>query len=118
MNNQEVFVKVAVHLLTQNLKSRETPWGGPCRYRGYDNTKCAVGCLIPDELYSTDMEGKGVTGLSFQYPYLGLSEHVELLDSLQKMHDFFEPHEWMRELRSIADKHNLNPGILNSFPYF
>lgn len=31
--------------------------GGGCEYRTDDNRKCAVGCLIPDNLYAPQIEG-------------------------------------------------------------
>ncbi len=31
-----------------------------CRYRTEEGAKCAVGCLIPDELYSPALEGSGI----------------------------------------------------------
>lgn len=52
---QEVFNKVVRHLLTQKQKARV---GTTCMYKTPEGLKCAVGCLIPDELYSQDIEGK------------------------------------------------------------
>jgi len=36
---------------------------GYCRYRHKDGAKCAVGCHIPDELYTPEFEHKGLDGL-------------------------------------------------------
>ena len=57
MNKREIFDKVRDHLLAQNAKSLTY---GSCLYRGPDGTKCAVGCLIPDDLYSSQMEGAAI----------------------------------------------------------
>lgn len=54
LNRQEAFNKVYVGLLTQNCKSISK--GGSCVYRGQDNTKCAVGFLIPDDKYEPSMD--------------------------------------------------------------
>jgi hypothetical protein len=53
MTLQETFDKVCVHLLTQLQKSVFLDSNGSmaCAYRGPNGLKCAVGCLIPDELY-------------------------------------------------------------------
>lgn len=48
MTNQEIFEKVAKHLLDQGRRSTlATPTGdeGACAYRGTGGAKCAVGCL-------------------------------------------------------------------------
>ena len=37
--------------------------GVKCRYRGPNDTKCAIGCVLPDGLYDPDMEGNGIDGL-------------------------------------------------------
>ena len=50
--SQEVFDVVAKHLLTQNAKSMDDPWDEMCAYRGENGRRCAVGALIPDDLYS------------------------------------------------------------------
>ena len=58
INRQEIFNTVVRHLHAQGKPSIVK---GICRYRGPDNTRCAIGALIPDEFYTPEMEGKGVT---------------------------------------------------------
>lgn len=119
MTPQEIFDKVTVHLLTQNLKSRETPWGGDCKYRDSRGHKCAVGILIPDELYKPEMEGASYSALRRLYPELGFNDWDTTLPSeLQMMHDYKEPYEWKKELKEIAAQYELDSSILNRFPYF
>lgn len=55
MTKQEIFNTVATHLFTQGVRA-SSPDGDFCFYRAPDGKKCAVGCLIPDELYKPDME--------------------------------------------------------------
>ena len=50
MNTQQIFDKVATHLLTQNARSAAE---GSCLYRSPSGLKCAVGCLISDSVYAT-----------------------------------------------------------------
>jgi hypothetical protein len=63
MTNQEIFNKVLTHLRTQGVMSYGSMG---CAYRA-DNLSCAVGCLIPDALYSRAYEGKGVGSLAITY---------------------------------------------------
>lgn len=65
MTTQETFDTVFRHLVKQGRRSMTTQasYGENrdterCSYRGKGGTSCAIGCLIPDELYSPDIEGK------------------------------------------------------------
>lgn len=58
--------KVVTHLVTQRARAM-TPQDEGCAYRGENGTMCAVGCLIPDDIYSPDIESLGVQGL-LDYP--------------------------------------------------
>lgn len=53
--------KIRDHLTQQKARAMGGSQGTSCRYRGDNGTMCAVGCLIPDELYHPHMEGSGVT---------------------------------------------------------
>lgn len=112
MNNQEVYDKVKAHLLTQNAKSISKD--GDCKYRMIRSTKrCAIGCLIPDELYSKDLEGEGVYTLA-QDEELGLKDFfagvsIDLLVDLQCMHDGDKPSKWPTILNEIAKDYGLTP---------
>jgi hypothetical protein len=60
---QKVFDTVAQHLIAQGKKSMTRIPGSSVRgraYRGENGTKCAVGCLIPDEAYDPSIENKGI----------------------------------------------------------
>lgn len=88
MNNQEVFDKVVTHLRTQNRPSFEDHEG--CMYRGPGGTMCAVGCLIPDNVYDAAMEREGVQAkvVSQVLKTLGFTgPQINLLGVLQKEHD-------------------------------
>jgi len=118
MTMQEIFTKVAKHLLGQNEKA-EVPAG--CRYRmkiGKRTLRCAIGCLIPDEIYDRKMEGAGI-GTLLAFP--GMEElfgigpggkndqkkmHVFLYD-LQEVHDEAPISQWKKELERQADHYDL-----------
>lgn len=90
---QEIFNKVSTHLLTQGRPAREED---RCRYRTTDGLFCAVGCLIPDELYSSSFEGKTVIKIIRELYAQGRAdwlEHQSLLEKLQWAHDENPPLE-------------------------
>lgn len=110
---QRLFNKVRDHLLKQGKRSMSAN-GVDCAYFGSDGQSCAIGCLIPYHLYSRDMEGAGVSEMlrhnPFFYSYLvdtyGL--HIDLMASLQSIHDIAIPQEWEVELKSIARCYGLD----------
>lgn len=112
MTNQEIFNKVYKHLLTQNKQavSYNLFYGQKnklCKYRS-KNLKCAIGCLIPDKLYSKNMEGLSVEELAIEYPELGFKKgNIRLLGDLQSIHDLYDPTLWKQELKDIAKEFKL-----------
>ena len=108
MTLQEIFDRVAKHLLAQNAKSeRQSDEGWTrCAYRGNDGKSCAVGCLITDKEYSEALEG-----LSVEHPKVqdALGEALatdtralDLLSQLQLMHDSYSVERWPSRLGNIA----------------
>ncbi len=58
---QEIFDKVAKHLLTQKARCTDSKTGRRCLYFDPETKmKCAAGCLIPDRDYSESFEGQRV----------------------------------------------------------
>ena len=103
MNNQEAFTTSARHLLKQDRKSLDHRQG--CAYRA-GKLKCAIGCLIPDDQYFKNLEGKSVAHIYYQIPALeGLDS--DLLIALQKVHDDSRSDNWSSKLQSIAKQHKL-----------
>lgn len=65
MNSRE---KIVQHLTQQKAQSK-VPGGDYCAYRGVGGLMCAVGCLIPDELYIIGIENLPVVSLDeFRLP--------------------------------------------------
>jgi len=114
MNNQQAFDIMVQHLRKQGQKSRNNGCG-TCLYRGPDGLKCAIGALIPDELYSKEMEGYTIDRLLInerdRFPELSkLFEGIDeqLLSDMQDIHDFNEPDQWEYNFKLIAEDYNLN----------
>lgn len=124
MTNQEIFDTVARHLLTQKEKCGE---GALCNYRR-GGLKCAVGVLIPDELYSSAIEGIPVDHFFLEEDALLPSPEVaavsawfkrtfpdgqnRLIDELQVVHDSWKVEEWKDELAHVAYTFYLNKAVL------
>jgi len=103
---QEVFDKVATHLLRQGKQASNGP---ACMYLTADGLKCAAGCLIPDEEYSPNFEYKGWN----QLPVPAM--HGTLIRNLQNLHDHNPPFLWQRKLEDVAIMYNLSREVLFNF---
>ena len=117
MNRQEVFNRVYKHLLTQGVKAEVR---GGSRYRAPGGLKCAIGILIPDELYTPDLEDKTPTAAVVHVVLekaLGESlstEDVQFLNDLQIIHDLTPPEDWEAELKHFAADNELEvPNSIN-----
>jgi hypothetical protein len=76
-------------------------------YRGPDGLKCAIGCLIPDELYSYTIESNPVGYLPKEIlDHLGGNEW--LLQRLQSIHDLIDVENWYTALSDLATEFNLS----------
>ncbi len=104
---QKIFNKVYKHLLTQGRRSEVTlPDGSSvCLYRGPDNTKCAAGCLIPDDRYNKNMENKPWRSIIGAFPEF--KDHEHLIDRLQILHDAVHTSDWETSLTRLASEFNL-----------
>lgn len=111
---QDIFDKVADHLLTQNKKSKDYLKINnnvkpilSCVYKSIldDNTilKCAIGCLIPADKYNDNFEGKAIASLIY---YLNLeieTNRKDLLIRLQVIHDIRSVKDWWASLEDVAN---------------
>lgn len=124
MNRQDIFNRVAGHLLTQKVAAKDA--NENCIYLDEaTGNRCAIGCLIPDgheALNSlSDMEG-----LLEEYPDLvelwqvdiddqGEENDIDFFNGLQFIHDFSTPKGWKTRLTHFADDHELNKNVLENF---
>lgn len=115
MNDQEIFNTVVNHLRQQGKRSVRVNGGIiTCLYRGPNNTKCAVGCLISDEDYSADIEGKGIHVLVSRellpenLKWMGDPQALVLLRNLQAVHDEVSIENWESNFEFYAHKYKLS----------
>lgn len=113
MTRQEVFTKVADHLLTQGQMSQEMFLNGTCcAYRGSGGFKCAAGILILDAFYLKNLERRKVwdTDVSHALRCSGVDfDDLDLVGDLQDIHDSTSttPDMWRNKLREVAELHGL-----------
>lgn len=116
MNAQQIFDKVAAHLLTQGKKAMvSTDQAAACMYRGPNGTRCAVGCLIPDELYHEDFEyhtAKELPESLWTALEIDMPAHEELVMALQMVHDNALPETWAKRLHALAEAEHLNADVI------
>lgn len=121
MTDQEIFDKVAAHLIRQGGPARDG--NKDCAYRAPNGRTCAVGCLIPDSAYDSDMEGRTATSpvvltvLKDLYP----DADPALFSALQQVHDttaedpsdnWLDPLHLRSRLVSLAHNFNLSTDSL------
>jgi hypothetical protein len=117
MTAQEVFNKAAKHLLLQNRKSMHEEdgivrVGNGCAYRSPQGLMCAAGPFIPNEEYRTEMENTTILEIIQDNPHWNLTEHQELLHTLQRVHDNNDPDTWPVILRDKGQERGLDTSII------
>ena len=112
MTAQLLFDTVVDALRKQGRKS-VTEDGSKCLYRAPqpDGTtlKCAAGHVLPDELYRPAMEGHRISGYYCRAAFESVvgKAHMNLLSTLQCVHDGYSPNGWENEWRHLAGGHGL-----------
>jgi hypothetical protein len=126
ITNQEIFNTVVTHFASMKHRSMLED-GETCAYRAPDGNKCAIGVLIPDDVYRPDIEGQG---FSFDYGDADVNawiastftiDNYGLLCSLQTIHDLGR-HWRTRDrrdgiktvLRELADDNKLDASVIDS----
>jgi hypothetical protein len=120
MDTQAVVDKVLKHLWDQGRVSHE-PYVGGCAYRGEDGTKCAIGILIPDDIYSFDMEGKGFHTLCRKHNAVANLPEIQAImqvgEVLQQLHDNLQgTSNFRKRLRHSAQEWLADYGLTVNLP--
>lgn len=127
MNAQDIFDYVITHLYNQKKPAKTVSKYPSCKYRTKHKIplKCAVGCLIPDDMYFPFMEYNDVGALlSFSFIPSRLKTVIEnnlaLLLSLQSMHDAYinwDKKEYVKSIHehasNVAVTYKLNTAVLD-----
>ncbi len=109
MSAQELFEKVANHLLKQGKRSIDS--NGYCLYRSDDGLMCAAGILIPNEVYHESFECHDWLTLIERRDFP--TQHKDLIMALQNVHDCRKnPEDWREYLIGLGKRHNLNTEFL------
>lgn len=111
LNKQEVFNTVYTKLRAQGKRSIVLERKHQrCVYRGRGNTRCAIGHLIPDELYTKELEGQVVGRLCYDPEKVNINvvlatlfgeltkQDYSFLNALQQAHDY-----WTKETLDALD---------------
>lgn len=87
---QHEFDAVVEHLFKQGRPAKQKHF---CKYRTEDGLSCAVGCRIPDEMYTDDMEARNASYLidgfndgKYSLPS-ELPAYKDMFTELQRVHD-------------------------------
>ena len=114
---QTAFDAVKKHLLTQMEKSKSSD---SCLYRGPGGLKCAIGALIPDDVYKPEMDvvddmrvGQSIRELIVKFPEVAaLFPKISpgFLVALQGIHDLSDTDHWKFELKNFAIEQRLDYG--------
>ena len=119
MNTQELFDKMCAHLIKQDAPSILLGLDKTCAYRGENGTMCAIGCLIDDKFYTSNLEGRPIYSekvrLAVENSIGRVLEDKELkiLEEMQRAHDYaavkdsFRGHLWPK-VNEIAQVFKLN----------
>jgi hypothetical protein len=123
LTDQQIFDKVAKHLLDQGRASSVTDeaLGGKrrtkCLYRGPGGLRCAVGALFPDNVYTPGLEGLAANSARMATALRagGIEFTLDTADFLRQLQDAHDDYltvsmdEWKSEMRAIANTHGLDP---------
>jgi hypothetical protein len=132
MTPQEIFDTVAKHLFAQGERAGiqlededgDVGVGFSCRYRAPGGRSCAVGKLIPDDVYTHVMEGTSAEGICEMYTDVlpaWMSDNIGLLIKLQIAHD--EKDSWTDDasmkyaLGLAADRFKLDKSVLEGLTF-
>ncbi len=119
-SKQATFNRVAKHLLLQRSKS-ESDDGDSCLLRTADGRRCAAGALVPLRDYDPEMEGRSgvdAEATNALCTYLLHKGHdLELVGSLQVLHDMTAVRGWATGLRKIARRHKLDNVVVGRFEH-
>jgi len=131
MSVQKLFEDAIIPVIEQGGPSYFRVFINSCRYRGPNGRKCAIGHLIPDELYNEKIEDKRAFMLPANIKnYIILKydlEDEDIIDYVQKIHDDLTNnnneiihdnvflHDFIKKAYEGCKNHNVNPSFLDKY---
>ncbi len=89
MTHGEIFIKVWTHFVSEKAPHSHDKVNG-IRYRTAEGRRCVIGILIPDELYTPELEGQDILEVCKKFSIIAkLFTGVDrkFLRDLQNVHD-------------------------------
>lgn len=104
---QQIFTKVAKHLLKQNNRAHDGK--GCARWVDDKGNLCASACLIKPSIRKgmTNEDYWSYSPSRYKVSGVDMDEHFDLVIDLTNCHDENKPSRWPRKLRRIARDHKL-----------
>lgn len=120
MTRQQMFNTAYHGLAAQGFTQSMRPDGEGCAYRGQDGKRCALGYLIPDNVYNPEWDGPDGTSAYFLAEYdttnVICRANQQFLVQLQTVHDCAPSPDVMKErLADFAKEHGLTIPALPEF---
>ncbi|KIG02410.1 hypothetical protein [Caballeronia concitans] len=115
LSPKDIYERVREHLLAQRAVSEDD--NGSCRLRSAHGRKCAIGSLVRDDVYETDLEGVGISyyrhaqdGKLLRALYASNVNAydpnvIDLLIELEQVHDDASVDEWPHLLAALGRRH-------------
>lgn len=112
-SKQEIFNRVWQYFVVEKNGRAGDPGMNGCYYRAANGNKCAVGILIPDNVYVPDLE-IAVMELLSKFPHMSkfIGNDVDFLQVLQSCHDDADEYAFNEDmevnLRNLASNFSLS----------
>lgn len=112
LTTQEAFNIMVRHMMRQGCRSYDQNLK-MCRYRGPNGAMCAVGAIIPNKLYTTEMEGKTILMLLYYFDkFPKVCNFLSVVDKyflaqMQNIHDDVDIDMWEEKFKEVAYNFNL-----------
>lgn len=109
-NTQEAYERIRTYFSRPGAELAYSD-EGECCYRTPDGNACALGCLLPDELYTAHMEGKNALIIIGRNPAVRTflaNVDPRFLDKAQKHHDnAYDTADFISTLDLTAEQYGL-----------
>jgi hypothetical protein len=128
MTRQQMFNRIARHMMLQNAKSVSSSKDKDCAYRSHRDNRllaCGVGILFPASLVqqkdfnNTDSIASVVEGLhtgELKAPKeftKNLEQNLTMLERVQAIHDSVNVSQWRSSLHYMAQDYKLDPSAVD-----